>query len=130
MDSSDRKPPLRRLTAEEEASRREFIKATEPGGVFDQAIRESGRFAEPGFAYIGFRAPADLKLKLEMAAAQVGRSLSAEVQFRLERSFHSQIAFAEALALVLNTTDGEIPVERIAAWLKRQFDFARGAPPR
>jgi hypothetical protein len=137
MDSGDRKPPLRRFTAEEiaaKARRAEEIRAKNVEAI--RAMRAlSPVGAEPassvpGFAYIGFRAPINLKLDLEMAAAQAGRSLSAEVQFRLERSFYSQAAFAEALALVFNTTDGEISVERIAAWLKRQLDLAQGAPRR
>jgi DNA-directed RNA polymerase alpha subunit len=41
--------------------------------------------ARPG-EYIGFRASSTLKADLEGAAAESGRSLSAEVQFRLEQS--------------------------------------------
>ncbi len=38
-------------------------------------------------AYCGFRCPADLKNQLETAAKANGRSLSTEIQFRLEVTF-------------------------------------------
>jgi hypothetical protein len=47
--------------------------------------------------YVGFRAPRNLKDKLEAAAARAGRSLSTEVQFRLENSFRNERLLDEAL---------------------------------
>src|SRR4051812_11821733 len=47
--------------------------------------------------YVGFRAPRDLKEKLERAAQIAGRSLSTETQFRLEQSFERQLAVSQAL---------------------------------
>lgn len=57
--------------------------------------------------YIGFRSPKDLKEKLEQAAQASGRSLSTEVQFRLERSFLDN-DIAETLGAVLRR-HGVIP---------------------
>lgn len=56
--------------------------------------REEG----PG-GYVGFRAPRELKEKLEDAAARNGRSLSTEAQIRLEKSFERQELLAGALEL-------------------------------
>jgi hypothetical protein len=47
--------------------------------------------------YVGFRAPRELKEKLETAAANSGRSLSTEAQFRLEQSFGDS-AYSEEIA--------------------------------
>lgn len=49
--------------------------------------------------YVGFRSPKELKEKLEQAAQASGRSLSTEVQFRLERSLESQALMYDALEL-------------------------------
>jgi hypothetical protein len=46
--------------------------------------------------YVGFRAPRELKEQLEEAAAQNGRSLSTEAQFRLNQSFAEEIAYGGA----------------------------------
>lgn len=54
--------------------------------------------AGPG-DYVGFRAPRDLKERLEVAANAAGRSLSTEAQFRIERSFDRQNLLGEALEL-------------------------------
>jgi hypothetical protein len=134
MESDDRKPPLRRFTAKEERrfadedkdlgrKRREAKELLE---ALEQAKQESGTRGTArdfGFAYIGFRAPIDLKSKLEAAARAAGRSLSSEVQFRLECSLRSQTAFTEALELVFDTAaEGDFPAEDVTAWLKRKFD--------
>ena len=47
--------------------------------------------------YVGFRAPRELKERLDAAAAASGRSLSTEAQLRLENSFRDQRLFDEAL---------------------------------
>lgn len=52
----------------------------------------------PG-AYVGFRASGDLKDKLAAAAAESGRSLSAEAQFRLEQSFRDTGHVLDALPM-------------------------------
>ena len=44
---------------------------------------------EPG-QFVGFRAPRELKNRLEATAAQNGRSISTEAQFRLEQSFRNE----------------------------------------
>src|SRR5437868_12650617 len=49
--------------------------------------------------YVGFRAPRELKERLEAAASRNGRSLSTEAQIRLERSFEKQSLLSEALEL-------------------------------
>jgi len=52
---------------------------------------------EPGFpaAYVGFRASHRLKQQLEKAAAESGRSLSTEAQFRLEEVFLDNFTVAQ-----------------------------------
>lgn len=136
MDGDDRKPPLRRFTAEEERRfteealadpelPRKRREAKELLDALEQAKQESGTRGTArdfGFAYIGFRAPIDLKSKLEAAARASGRSLSSEVQFRLECSLRSQAVLTEALALLFDTAEGEFPSERVTAWFKQQFD--------
>ena len=47
--------------------------------------------------YVGFRAPRELKERLEAAAGASGRSLSTETQFRLENSFREEQLIAAAL---------------------------------
>jgi len=49
--------------------------------------------------YVGFRAPRELKERLEAAAARSGRSLSTEAQIRLEKSFEKQDLLGGALEL-------------------------------
>src|SRR5215208_346894 len=49
--------------------------------------------------YVGFRAPRELKERLEVAAARSGRSLSTEAQIRLEKSFDQQDILSQALEL-------------------------------
>ena len=49
--------------------------------------------------YVGFRAPRELKERLEAAAARNGRSLSTEAQIRLEKSFEKQELLVGALEL-------------------------------
>jgi hypothetical protein len=44
---------------------------------------------EPG-QFVGFRAPRELKNRRETTAAQNGRSISTEAQFRLEQSFRNE----------------------------------------
>src|SRR2546421_6544501 len=50
-------------------------------------------------SHVGFRAPRELKEKLEAAAVASGRSLSTEAQFRLEKSFHQQDMIGAACEL-------------------------------
>lgn len=80
------------------------------------------------YAYIGFRAPLTLKQKLDVAAAENGRSLSTEVQFRLERSLDRQQLIAEVLDLVLGTTQ---PLRSIQtdALLRKIMDARAGTAP-
>jgi hypothetical protein len=59
--------------------------------------RETQR-ARPG-EYVGFRAPKELKDRLERAAAAANRSLSTEAQVRLEHSFIRQDHLLQALCL-------------------------------
>jgi hypothetical protein len=121
MDSG-RKPPLRRLTVREEGEYfRNLLQAIARGDFVREGAPEV--IDPPGTSYIGFRSPLSLKFKLEAAAHAAGHSLSAEVINRLELSFRSQTAFAEALALIFDTAEGEVPVERIATWLKQQLDI-------
>ena len=49
--------------------------------------------------YVGFRAPKELKDRLEHAAAAANRSLSTEAQVRLEHSFVREEHFGEALSV-------------------------------
>src|SRR5438067_1401563 len=49
--------------------------------------------------YVGFRAPRELKERLEAAATRSGRSLSTEAQIRLEKSFEKQDLLTGALEL-------------------------------
>jgi hypothetical protein len=132
MEASGRKPPLRRLTAQEdkerrhlEESRREVSEHWQASkAAVKQAAHESGDggLYKPGFAYVGFRAPSGLKAQLEATAAANGRSLSSEVQFRLERSLRTESSLTEALLLLLGTTEGEVSAERIADLLKPLLD--------
>ena len=68
--------------------------ATKTARVGRPRIRAEG----PG-DYVGFRAPRELKERLEAAAARSGRSLSTEAQIRLERSFEKQDILGGALEL-------------------------------
>lgn len=69
-----------------------------------------GKSSSPGRdrpgEYIGFRAPVDLKAKLEGAAKTASRSLSSEAQFRLERSFAEQQLLPEVLELAFGAQLG------------------------
>src|SRR5437016_8009288 len=49
--------------------------------------------------FVGFRASRELKNRLEAAAAENGRSLSTEAQFRLEQSFRNADYFDQATDL-------------------------------
>jgi hypothetical protein len=72
---------------------------------------------------IEFRSPLGLKAKPDRAARANARSLSTEVRFRLECSFREQKSIADTLALMFpKIGEGEIAVERIAAWLKEELE--------
>lgn len=52
--------------------------------------------AKPGIRnMIGFRVPAELKIRLEKAAEESGRSISQEAEIRLEKTFDSDDAIVE-----------------------------------
>src|SRR5262249_37429017 len=65
------------------------------------------RAESPG-DYVGFRAPRELKQRLEAAAVRSGRSLSTEAQIRLERSFEKQDLLGSALELAYGSRFGGI----------------------
>ncbi len=62
-----------------------------------EAVRRRGRPALPKGAgkrhALGLRATAECRRALEEAAATSGRSISQEIEFRLEQSFHQDAAF-------------------------------------
>jgi hypothetical protein len=60
--------------------------------------RPRSRSEGPG-DYVGFRAPRELKERLETTAATSGRSLSTEAQIRLEKSFEKQDLLSDSLEL-------------------------------
>jgi hypothetical protein len=57
---------------------------------------------------VGFRAPRELKQRLEAAAVRSGRSLSTEAQIRLERSFEKQDLLGNALELAYGSRFGGV----------------------
>lgn len=59
----------------------------------DPVAQEHSRPAKAG-EYVGFRASADLKRRLQASADAAGRSLSTEAQFRLERSYRDESLLA------------------------------------
>src|SRR5215207_4746150 len=70
---------------------------TNPQHPADSPTRRGGRPSKGLRRKLSFRAPAYLEAQLEAAAAVANRSLSEEVEYRLNRSFESLDLFAEAL---------------------------------
>ena len=85
--------------------------------------------------HLGLRVTAELKLRLEKEAVRIGRSLSQEVEFRLERSFlddearlaeiHNKFggSYNYAIALAMARIADQLSGQVFAPWTENEWIF-------
>jgi hypothetical protein len=74
---------------------------------------------------VSFRATTDLKEKLAKAASEAGRSLTQEIERRLERSFDHDQMFANVLEMIEENSQLQIQIMELQA----ELENLKGAGP-